>query len=150
MSSTSFYEINIDIIGLSETRLEKKTEDHELSIEGYKVFCNDRDSNGDGVAIYVVDSLPAPTVTRKSDKLELLSLEIKPTIARSFFIVCWYRPPTTSVDETAFENLRETLGILDKEGKEVILLVINCDFKDKRMVMQTNSNLSTQNIRWNS
>ena len=87
---------------LSETRLEKKTEDHELSIEGYKIFRNDRDSNGGGVELYDKHSLPASTIKLKSDKLELLSLEIKPTNARSFFLVCWYRPPTTSVDETAF------------------------------------------------
>ena len=127
------YENDIDIIGLSETRLEKKTEDHELSIEGYKIFRNDRDSNGGGVAIYVKDSLSVPTIKLKSDKLEVLYLEIKPTNARSFFLVCWYRPPTSSVDETAFENLRETLGILDKEGKEIILVGdTNCDLKDKK------------------
>ena len=47
------HENDIDIIGLSETRLENKTEDHERFIEGYKIFRNDRDSNGGGVAMYV-------------------------------------------------------------------------------------------------
>ena len=88
-------------------------------------------SNGGGVAIYVKDSLPAPTIKLRSDKIELLSLEIKPKNARSFFLVCWYRPPTASVDEIAFENLRETPGTLDKEGKEMILVGdTNYDFKD--------------------
>ena len=114
------HENDIDIIGLSETRLEKKTEDHELPIERCKNFRNDRDSNSGGVAIYVKDSLPAPTIKLQGDKLELLSSEIKPTNASSFFPGCWYRPLTASVDETAFESLRETLGILEKEGKEII------------------------------
>ena len=93
---------DIDIIGLSETRLDNKTEDHELSVEGYKIFRNGCDSNAGGVAIYVKDSLPVPTVKVKSDKLELLSLEIKQTNARSFFLVCGYRSPTASADKTAF------------------------------------------------
>ena len=42
---------------------------------------------------------------------------IKQTNARSSCLVFWYRPPTSSVDEPAFENLREALGILDQEGK---------------------------------
>ena len=120
-------------MGLCETRLGKKIEDHELSVQGYKIFRNDQDSKGRGVAIYVKDSLPVPTIKIRSVKLELPSLEIKPTNARSFFLVCWYRPPTSSVDETAFENLRETLGMLDKEGKEIISVgETNCDFKDKK------------------
>ena len=63
------HENDIGIKGLSETRLEKKTEDHELSIEGYKIFRNDRDSNGGGVEIYDKDSLPAPTIKLKNEKL---------------------------------------------------------------------------------
>ena len=127
------HENDVDIISLTETRLENKAEDHELSIERYRIFRNDRDSNGGGVAIYVKDSLPAPTIKLKSDKQELPSLEIKSTNASSFVLVCWYRPPTASVDDTSFENLRETLGILDKEGKELVLVGDpNCDFKDKK------------------
>ena len=35
------------------------------------------------------------------------------------------------MDEIAFENLRETLSILDNEGKEMILVGdTNYDFKD--------------------
>ena len=43
---------------------------------------------------------------------------------------CWYRPPTATVDEHAFENIREVLKALEKEGKEIILIGdTNCDFK---------------------
>ena len=90
---------DIDIIGLSETRLDKNVQNCKLLIEGYKIFRNDRDANGGGVAIYVRDSIPEPTIELKSDKLELLSLRIKPKNARSFVFVCWYRPPTSVVDE---------------------------------------------------
>ena len=75
------------------------------TIEGYKIFRNDRDVNGGGVAIYAKDSLPKPINQLKSDRLELLSLRIKPKITYFFIFVCWYRPPTSVVDDAAFENL---------------------------------------------
>ena len=55
------------------------------------------------------------------------------------------------MDETICENLRETLDILDKEYKEIILVgEANCDFNNKKMLMQASSSFSTQNIKWNS
>ena len=126
-------EIDIDIIGLSETHLNEQIEDSEVNITGYCIFRNDRDENGGGVALYVKKSLTYSTVTWKSEKLELLSLEISPTHANPFLLVCWYRPPTSKVDEESFENHRDTLKQLDKEEKEIILIGdTNCDLASKQ------------------
>ena len=122
---------DIDIIGLSETRLDKTISDSEVSISGYNIFRNDRNLNGGGVAIYVKASLPEPTVRIKSENLELISLEIAPKHAKPFLVVCWYRPPTA--DEAAFDNLREVLKNLDQDGKETIFVGdTNCDFKNNQ------------------
>ena len=67
------YENDIGIIGLSEKRLEKRTEDHKLSIDGYKIFRNHRDSNGNGVTICVKGSFSVPTIKLKTDKMVLHS-----------------------------------------------------------------------------
>ena len=75
-----------------------------------------------GVANYIKDSLPEPIIELKYDKLELLSLRIKPKNAKSFILVCWYRPPTSVVDDAAFKNLIEILRKLDKEEKEISLV----------------------------
>ena len=112
---------DIDIIGLSETRLDETISDSEVSISGYKIFRNDRDVNGGGVAIYVKASLLEPTVKIKSKNLELISLEIAPQHAKPFLVVCWYRPPTA---DDAFENLREVLKNLDRDAKKLSLLGI--------------------------
>ena len=124
-------EHDIDIIGLSETRLDKTISDSEVTIRGYNIFRNDRDVNGEGVAIYVKASLPEPTVRIKSDKLELISLGIAPKHAKSFLVVCWYRPLTA--DDAAFENLREVLKNLVYDGKEIIFVGdTNCDLKNNK------------------
>ena len=63
----------------------------------------------------------------------MLSVEISPPQVKSFLVVCWYRPPTSEVDEESFENLRDTLKQLDKEEKEIILIGdTNCDIASKQ------------------
>ena len=76
---------DIDVIGLCETRLDETVTDSDVSIAGYKIFRNDRDLNGGGVAIYVKESFPEPSVKLKSDSLELLVLELAPKNTKSFF-----------------------------------------------------------------
>ena len=107
---------NIDIIGLSETLLDSKVNDSEVSIHGYRIFRNDRNSNVGGVAVYVRENLPEPIIKIKSDILEPISLEVSQNIhAKVLHLMCWYGPPTAGVDEFAFENLREILKGLDRE-----------------------------------
>ena len=76
----------IDVIGLNETRLDAKIANRDLLIEGYKIFRNDRNVHGGGVALYVKDSLEVIQVEQQMDNLEIISLEIKPKIAKSFFL----------------------------------------------------------------
>ena len=69
----------------------------------------------------------------KSEKLELLSIEISSEHAKPFLVVCWYRPPTSHVDDETFENFRDALQKLDKEEKEIIIIGdTNCDFAKKK------------------
>ena len=75
---------DIDIIGLSETRLDETVRDSDVNINGYNIYRNDRNANGGGVAIYVKESLSEPTVKIKSDKLELVALEFTSNHAKPF------------------------------------------------------------------
>ena len=90
-------------------------------------------TGGGGVAIYVKDSLEVIQVEQQMDNLEIISLEIKPKTAKSFFRVSWYRPPTANVDDVTFENLKVVLTTLDREDKEIILIGdTNCDLMNDR------------------
>ena len=113
-------ENDIDIIGLRETRLNEQIDDSEVNITGF--FRNDRDENGGGSNFICKRESAIPNRKIEREKLELLSIETSPTQAKSFLIVCRYRPPTSGVDEESFENLRKSLKQLDKEGKEIILI----------------------------
>ena len=86
---------SIDAIGLCETRLDNKAIDSNVSIAGCRVFRNDRNLNGGGVAICIKEDFPEPSIKLKSDALELLVLEHAPESSKSFYMACWYRPPTS-------------------------------------------------------
>ena len=124
---------DIDIIGLSETRLDETVRDSCVNINGYSIYRNYRNANGGGVAIYVKESLPEPTVKIKSDKLELVALEFTSDHAKPFLFMCWYRPPTAGLDHESFKNLRDILRAVDKKKKEIILIGdTGCDFKNNQ------------------
>ena len=126
-------EYNIDILTLNETRLEPLIDDNEVAIPGYKIYRNDRNKNGGGVAVYVKDELPEPKVKLGSSNLELLCLEFTPLHAKAFFVIAWYRPPTSAIDNPSFEALREILNGFDSEDKEIILMGdTNCDLKSSK------------------
>ena len=85
------------------------------------------------MAIYVKDSLDVLQVDQQMNSLGLLSLDINSKKARSFFLISWYRPPTTNVDDSTFENLRAILTRLDRQDKEIIHIEdTNCDLMDNK------------------
>ena len=84
--------------------------------------------------MYIKESLPEPKLKLISDELELIALEVSHSnFARSFHVICWYRPPTASVDYAAFEELEKILKRLESDEKEIILIGdTNCDFKNNK------------------
>ena len=149
--SALLHDNDIDIIGLCETRLDDKITDSDVSIAGYKIFRNDRDLDGGGIAIYIKESLPEPSIKLKNASLELFIHELEPEHSKSFFLACWYRPLTSGVDTQAFENLKNELKNLDQTEKDIILVGdTKCDFKSFEIVMLASSSLSNQNFSLSS
>ena len=111
--------------------MSKNTCDNEVSIEGYDIYRHNRDSSGGGVAVYVKDTLAQHKRDDiKDPNLEIIAIEIVPKHAKSYIVLCWYRPPTENTDVTTFEALTRIIKKLDAEGKEIILTGdTNCDYK---------------------
>ena len=66
-------------------------------------------------------------------KLEILGIEVTPKHAKAFVILCWYRPPTSDIDNCSFEALAKIIRKIDAESKEIILIGdTNCDFKSPK------------------
>ena len=56
------------------------------------------------------------------DKSEFVVVEFTLYHAKSFLLMCMYRPPTSGVDYVSFENLRNILKGVDKTEKEMIVI----------------------------
>ena len=124
----------LDLIGLNETRLSKDICDNDVSIEGYDLYRPDRDTSGGGVAIYKRSTLSHHKRDDiKDPNLEIIGLEITPTHAKSYIVLCWYCPPADCADTFTFLSLTKLIRDLDSEGKEIILIGdTNCDLKKSK------------------
>ena len=124
----------LDLICLNETRLSKDIRGNYVSIEGYDLYRQDRDTFGGGVAIYIRSTLSHHKRDDiKDPNLEIIGLEITPKHAKSYIVLCWYRPPTDCADTSTFLSLTKLIRDLDSEGKEIILIGdTNCDLKKSK------------------
>ena len=99
---------------------------------GYQQDGLGRTCNGGGVSIYIRNSIkykPCPDVP--PDDLNIICSEVQPHKSKPFLVLAWYRPPRDPV--ASFDKLEKILSDLDKEGKEIILLLrSNCDLTTKQ------------------
>ena len=90
------------VLGINETKLGEDLRDHFVSIDGFGIVRKDGDELGDGIALYICDSVNFKvTDFLPSNSLELLCIEILPKAAQPFFVVSFYRPHLLRL-----ENLR--------------------------------------------
>ena len=68
-------ENKIDIFAINETKLDSKTKDEQVSVEGYNILRCDRNSYRGGVAIYLRDILNFELRTDiKTENLEMICI----------------------------------------------------------------------------
>ena len=111
----------IHILAINETKLSSDIPDSIIAINDFELERLDRNQHGGGVAFYIKDTINYKVVDNLPEhSLELICLEIIPKLAQSFFVLCWYRPPASTVDK--FDELGNILGYLETFNREIILL----------------------------
>ena len=110
----------IHILAINETKLSSDTPDSIIAINDFELERLDRNQHR-GVVFYIKDIINYKVVDNLPEhSLELICLEIIPKMAQSFFVLCWYRPPASTVDK--FDELGNVLGYLETFNREIILL----------------------------
>ena len=88
---------DFDLFAMSETWLSSTWTDPELAIDNYTIYRYDRnDAKGDGVAIYIKNSLICRRIDLldKESSTEYVCIEIKQHAAGAkFLFIVFYRPP---------------------------------------------------------
>ena len=129
-------EKGIQIMGINETKVSPSLPDNIISIDGYSIVRKDRNESGGGVAIYIHSSFNYEVVdTLPENTLELICIKIIPKVAQSFFVLIWYRPPSSTVDKLL--EMENILSYLELSGKEIIFLGdTNSDLLSDRVHMK--------------
>ena len=117
-----FIEINKpDIIGISETKLDKTINDCNICVPGYRMIRKDRNCYGGGVLMYLNESLNVKHREDLDFDIESISVEIKIGNYKPFLVTTIYGPPDkpvsyfdqieTLISSTELEDLRKSLYI---------------------------------------
>ena len=111
----------LDIVALSETRLDNTFTDYAVSIEGYSLVRRDRCRSGGGVAIYIRSVIDYKIRSDLSDPdLELLCIEIQKPKTKPFLLSNWYIHPNTPIE--LFDKFEVLLGKVEAENIESNIL----------------------------
>ena len=126
-------EKGIHIMGINETQISLSLPDNIISIDGYSIIRKNRNESGGGVAIYIHSSFNCEVVdTSPENSLELICIKIIPKVAQPFFVLLWYRPPSSTADK--FLEMKNILSYLGK--KSFFLGDTNCDLLSDRVHMK--------------
>lgn len=119
----------IQILGLSETKLKEIHYDSFFEVNGYqKPFRRDRKQNaGGGLLVYVRNGVSCKRRAElEHEQLECIWIEVKPVKSKSFLVGHVYRPPNSSIVwNEIFEDCLE--NVLREEKELYILGDINRD-----------------------
>ena len=120
----------IDILTISESRLDGTVQDSEISINGYTILRKDRNRNGGGVLMYIRNSIIFNTVEQFINDLEILCIKICLHKQKAFHLAVWYRPPDSNND--VFEQFECFLQYLDSQPFDFVITGdLNCDVSRK-------------------
>ena len=115
----------IYIMDINETKISPSLPDN--------IIRKDRNESGGAVAIYIHSSFNYEVVdTLPENSLEPICIKIIPKVAQPFFVLIWYRPPSSTVDK--FLEMENILSYLELSGKEIIFLGdTNCGLLSDRV-----------------
>ena len=120
----------VDILQISESKLDSTVHDDEVYIPGFEIVRKDRKvngRNGGGVCIYLRTNLNYRIRNDlNNDHLECLFVEISKPRSTPFLVGTWYRPPSSPPN--LFSEFEKVIAKIDAENKELYLLGdINCN-----------------------
>ena len=125
------YDLNPDIIGITESWADSHVLDSELPIDGYDLFRQDRlvEREGGGVLLYVKSSLCAVQYSMSSRFPEQVWCYILDSSAQRFYIGVCYRTPTVDIygsgNHELLQDVMKELGVSNKH----FMLMGDCNYR---------------------
>ena len=101
---------NIDVLLISETKVDSIFPSEQFAIDNYKHFCGDRNCFGGGLMFYVNENIPCRELSpeQNDSNFEIIFLEI--TLRnRKWLLIGLYKPPGQK-EKDFLENLNSILN----------------------------------------
>ena len=86
---------NIDILLLSETKLDQSFPSNMFSMEGFRMFREDRNQNGGGLIFYVNENIACRVIDLNITDIEVIAIEVNFKNIR-WILLGLYKPPSTN------------------------------------------------------
>ena len=121
----------MDIMTLSETHLQPDIEDNDVHIPGYTILRKDRNRYGGGVAVFIRNGIEflGRNDLIEDENIEMLIIEIRLQKQKPFLVLCWYRPPNSSI--TLFDDFEKIIQNVDNSNMPYCVLGdLNCDVQN--------------------
>ena len=101
---------NVDILMISETKLDESFPDGQFTVKGYsKPFRLDRNKNGGGIMLYVREDIPARLISVEKSPIEAMFIEVN-LRNRKWLFCCSYNP-IKATTERHIEALSKSIDL---------------------------------------
>ena len=121
--SNLIQELDLDLVGISETWLSNDVSSDAIAIPGYSIFRSDRAGRGGGVALYVKNMYKCQVLSFEfnfSNSFEHLWVKFKNS-HRTFVIGVFYRPPHSNIMDCV-NDLDNILSYIIPTSDEILCL----------------------------
>ena len=82
---------NVDVLMISETKLDESFPSMQFSIDGYNIFRSDRNTKEGGILVYVRDDIPCKLIPMRNSTIEGFFIELK-LRQKKWLLCCSYNP----------------------------------------------------------
>ena len=112
---------NLDILLISETKIDSSFPTAQFQIEGYTTYRLDRNTNGGGILLYIREDIPS-TLLNSDMSIESFSIEIN-IRKKKWLLVCTYNPNKNLISN----HLKEIGKNLDNHSSKYDKFIFLCN-----------------------
>ena len=111
---------NIDLLMISETKIDNSFPTMQFHIEGYCIYRLDQNEYGSGILLYVREDIPSKLIPMQSSPIEGFFIELN-LRNKKWFLSCSYNPHRSLISEQ-LSITRKDLDLLSANYDQIFLM----------------------------
>ena len=111
---------NVDVLMISETKLDESFASMQFNIDGYNIFRSDRNAKGGGILMYVRDDIPYSLIPMRNSTIEGFFIELK-LRKKKWLLCCFYNPHRRFISNHLID-IGRNLDLLSTNYDNILLL----------------------------